>query len=364
MIGHYRTVSSFVLTCSVGVSLNRNHIRKSKRVKARNGFYNSVGAIHRKRITTMKNRKVIENIQPFNDVYISCYYSSLFPVINKFGKNILPFLLNNFVHIKYDKDMKKIIAADDKIVSEEKLFSEQGLLIKKDAIGNDTALDDIRFSIKNNSPVIVLIDSYFQRISCNTYLKKHSLHYLLIFGFDDQKQILRINEHAFWESKKYDLFDWEYQEFLDAYNGAKLYQKNEEFSNLQIELKGSKRVENLFALERFLAYIQQNCDCIFQELNLLRDNISSLFYDYNNLQYVLDKYRKSKKAILYVLQRTENKSKKELEEALIVLEKLWGLITKALITKQISARLSNKIEEVSFEFLEKDLVFYENLLYK
>lgn len=96
----------------------------------------------------MENCKVIENVQPFNDVYINCYYSSLLPVINKFGKNILPFLLNNFVYIKYDKDMKKIIAEDSNIVSEEKLFSEQGLLIKKDAIGNDTVLDDIRSSIK------------------------------------------------------------------------------------------------------------------------------------------------------------------------------------------------------------------------
>lgn len=80
-----------------------------------------------------------------------------------------------------------------------------------------------------NSPVIVLIDSYFQRISSKTYLKKHSLHHLLIFGFDDQKQILRINEHAFWESKKYSLFDWEYEEFLDTYHGAKLYQKTRNF---------------------------------------------------------------------------------------------------------------------------------------
>lgn len=321
-----------------------------------------VDAFHRKWIITMNNRKIIKNIEPFNDVYISCYYSSLLPVINKFGKNILPFLLNDFVHIKYDKGKKKIIAADDKIVSEEKLFDEQGLLTKKDAVSNDTVLDDIRYSIEKDSPVIVLIDSYFQRISCNTYLKKHSLHYLLIFGFNDQKQILRINEHAYWESKKYSLFDWEYEEFLNAYNGAKLYKTNEEFSNLQIGLKENKRVENLFALERFLGHIQQNSDCIIHELKILRDNMHYFIFDYNSLQYVLDKYRKNKKAILYVFQRTNYESKKELEEVLIVLEKLWGLITKALITKQVSAKLRSKIEEVSYEFIERDLTFYEKLL--
>lgn len=309
----------------------------------------------------MNNYKIIENIQSFNDVYINCYYSSLLPVIIKFGKNIFPFLLNNFVFIRYDKDIKKIIPHNDNIIPEEKLFSEQGLLIKKDAIGNETVIDDIRSSIKKDRPVIVLIDSYFQKISSNTYLKKHSLHYLLIFGFDDQKQIFRINEHAFWESKKYSLFDWEYEEFLDAYKGAKPYQKDDEFSNLQIELKESKSVENFYVMERFLAYIQQNKSCIIQELMRIKNNISSFDYDYDNLQYALDRYRKSKRAILYVFQNINYKSKKELEEVLIVLEKLWGLITKAFITKQVSARLSSKIEEVFYEFLEKDLRFYENL---
>ncbi len=312
----------------------------------------------------MENHKIIENIQPFNDVYINCYYSSLLPVINRFGKNITPFLLNDFVRIKYDVDANKFITYNDIIVSEEEIFNEQGLLIKKDAIDNKTILDDIRYSILRNSPVIVLIDSYFQRISYNTYLKKHSLHYLLIFGFDNQKEIVRINEHAFWESKKYSLFDWNYKEFLDAYKGAKLYKKNDEFSNLQIELKDSKRIDNSFALERFLTYIKQNRESIIQELTFLKDNVYFGCDDYNNLQYALDKYRKNKKAILYVFQQANNKSKKQLEETLIVLDKVWGLITKSLITKQISAKLNSKIKEIYCEFVERDLIFYESLSYE
>lgn len=312
----------------------------------------------------MENHKIIDNIQPFNDVYINCYYSSLLPVINRFGKNITPFLLNNFVHIKYDAEANKIVPHNDMIIPEENIFNEQGLLIKKDAINNETVLDDIRYSIIRNSPVIVLIDSYFQRISYNTYLKKHSLHNLLVFGFDDRKEIVRINEHAFWESKKYSLFDWDYKEFLDAYKGAKLYKKNDEFSNLQIEFIDNKRMDNSFAVERFLTYIKQNRDSIIQELTILKDNIYFYSDDYNNLQYALDKYRKNKKAILYVFQQTNNKSKKQLEETLVVLEKVWGLITKALITKQISAKLSSKIKEIYCEFVEKDLNFYEKLLYE
>lgn len=312
----------------------------------------------------MDNYKIIDGIHPFNDVYISCYYSSLLPVINKFGKNLTPFLLNSFVYLKYDKETKKIIPYNDTIIPEEKIFYEQGLLIKKDAISNERVLDDVRFSIRKNRPVIVLIDSYFQKISYNTYLKKHSLHYLLIFGFDDQKQILRINEHAFWESKRYSLFDWGYEEFLDAYRGAKLYKNSEEFSNLQIEYKDSTRVENSFALERFLAHLQKKRDCITHELLMLKDNICFYGNDYNNLQYTLDKYRKSKKAILYVFQQTNSDLKKQLEENVSLLEKLWGLITKALITNQIGTKMSSKIEEICYEFVEKELNFYEKMLYK
>lgn len=62
-------------------------------------------------------------------------------------------------------------------------------------------------------------------------------------------------------------------------------------------------MESLFALERFLAHIQQNSGFIIRELMILKNNIHHIVYDYNNIQYVLDKYRKSKKLFYMYFKR-------------------------------------------------------------
>lgn len=44
----------------------------------------------------MDNEKYIANIEPFNDLYfMNCFFSSLFPVVLSYKKDILPLLINS-----------------------------------------------------------------------------------------------------------------------------------------------------------------------------------------------------------------------------------------------------------------------------
>lgn len=308
----------------------------------------------------MVDNKIITNIMPFNDVYINCYYSSLLPVIIAFGKSILSFLINDCVFLKYDNTRKNIRAQIHNIIPEEDLFLEQGIQRKKDFVNKEKILQSIKESLKNDSPVIVLIDTFFQKINYNTYKKHHELHYLLIVGFDEGKHELRINEHKYQESKKYELFNWKYDEFLIAYLEAEKRKDNNEFSNLQLKNENICKVDESIFVERYMDFIRYNRNQVIENLCCIKENIFYFFEDYQNLQFQLDKYRKHKKALLYVFKRLAIEDI-ELEEAINLLEKIWGLVTKASLSKDISLKLKNKIEELFLLFLEKDILLYERL---
>jgi hypothetical protein len=128
---------------------------------------------------------VLENIQPFNDVYyISCFYNSFFPVLTYFNKSIKPFLIK----AEYKLQSQNITGA-------------------------------IKASIDGGNPVIIWVDCYYDALRIDTYQKRHLSHTWLIFGYDDDNQCCHIVEHSRSDNLSYEKRVISYWDVVNSYHG-------------------------------------------------------------------------------------------------------------------------------------------------
>jgi hypothetical protein len=162
---------------------------------------------------------VLENIQPFNDVYyISCFYNSFFPVLTYFNKSIKPFLINDIIKYDYqwqdaDTAVKYLplqhfenVLEDDGIKAEYKLQSQN-------------IIGDIKASIDGGNPVIIWVDCYYEALRIDTYQKRHLSHTWLIFGYDDENQCCHIVEHSRSDNLSYEKRVISYWDVVNSYHG-------------------------------------------------------------------------------------------------------------------------------------------------
>ncbi len=132
----------------------------------------------------------IAGIEPIQEYFFnSCFYSSLFPIIQYYRKSVIPFMINGLgVYMFYNNSSRCSIYI--KFYQENNLqdiFEEVGLGYEKIDICNEL-YDTIINHIKDEKPVIVAVDCYYESIRPDVYQKTHMPHYLLIYGYDYEKQ--------------------------------------------------------------------------------------------------------------------------------------------------------------------------------
>ncbi|EMS71434.1 hypothetical protein [Ruminiclostridium cellobioparum] len=169
----------------------------------------------------MLNKKVLKNIEPFNDIfYKGCFYSSLFPIISSFNRNIMSILTNDIIIYNYAKDGNTILL--NKIFKPVKDLEEvmHGELITVKTYTNCTdIIGFISAEISNEKPIVIWVDSFYQSNRYDTYMKKHWPHTLLIYGYDNYSSTFDIIEHNHHESLSYQKVVIAYQDTVDAYKG-------------------------------------------------------------------------------------------------------------------------------------------------
>ncbi|MCX7922794.1 MAG: BtrH N-terminal domain-containing protein [Clostridia bacterium] len=169
----------------------------------------------------MSGQKALDNIGPFNDIfYKMCYYNALFSVVNHLGKSVLPFLASDVYAYNYDTN-KNIPNIDFKILSfktDEQLLKESGIVEEAKEPGYDV-IEDIIESISADKPVILFVDCYYESIRRDVYLKHHWPHSLLIYGYDESKQVCNVIEHKYRDSLTYDKCTLSYLDTINALNG-------------------------------------------------------------------------------------------------------------------------------------------------
>ena len=175
--------------------------------------------------------KVISGMECYNEPqeytggteYVNCFYSNLFSYLLSNRKDILPFIANNVFYYNYTPeatDMREkygIIAKP--AVNTDKLALEQGVEIGRENIGASTISDFIKNHINLAEPVSVAVDMFELSYRKDRYQKIHTLHYFMIYGYDDSEGLLYILDNP--TNKEYKKVTCSYEDFERGYRNAK-----------------------------------------------------------------------------------------------------------------------------------------------
>lgn len=165
---------------------------------------------------------IIENIEPFNDIYFkSCYYNSLFPIFQLYKRDINCILANEIITYQYDDNMEEEIKFNIKytgIKDEETILKDCGILcILKDQISD--VIYEIKNSISVGRPVILWVDCFYESIRTDLFNKEHWPHTILIFGYEDNLSTFDIIEHNYRDNLSYKKCKISYNDIKKSYHG-------------------------------------------------------------------------------------------------------------------------------------------------
>lgn len=169
----------------------------------------------------MPDKKVLRNIEPFNDIFYQyCFYNSFFPVVHHFDKSILPILINDVIVYNHEKEQDWLCSNVQYIPLKTEAELLEGLGISSNAkVIRENLIDEVITSINNNRPVIIWVDCFYIPDRADTYLKKHNQHTLLVYGFNEFNHSLCIVEHDHSENLTYKKRLISFSDVLSAYNG-------------------------------------------------------------------------------------------------------------------------------------------------
>lgn len=165
--------------------------------------------------------RIIKNVEPFNDVfYKNCFYHSLFPVITHFSKSILSFLANDVGVYTYDATRGALGLGADYLSEEPDngLLNQMGISEYTEVPLNDLT-ERLIHAVDSGRPVIIFVDSFYEPFRIDTYQKMHYAHTLLIYGYDNQKRLFHIIEHAHHDALSYKKRVISFEDTDKAYEG-------------------------------------------------------------------------------------------------------------------------------------------------
>ncbi|APO47192.1 hypothetical protein BS614_26170 [Paenibacillus xylanexedens] len=166
---------------------------------------------------------IIENIEPYNKVfYKSCFYNSLFPLIELYRNNVETFLSNDWIVFKWDKEDPFFADINNYLPMQslEELLSQQNISMVTKKYTEDI-IDEIIRSLKQKKPVIIWVDCYHESIRQETYQKVHLPHTWLVYGYNADLRVFYIIEHLNQFSLNYAPQMISYEDLKNCYNGFK-----------------------------------------------------------------------------------------------------------------------------------------------
>lgn len=273
----------------------------------------------------MEYKKVLDNIEPFNDIfYQRCFFNSFFPIANHFKVNVLDIIVN-YTNIYKLNEINGISTLDIMYIPDkslEQLINELGLQAEVKKYSRDL-LNDIKSSITDNRPVILWIDSFYEPNRNDTYLKMHLPHTLLVYGFDSSKQECNIIEHKHFENLSYEKMVIGFEDIINSYNGfldnfievENVPTYNEYHLKHIDEPKGEEEQDHLLNLINIMLKNKERYDCSLGALKeywkFFNFNCGNEFYFKNNAEVILQSFNdiiNSKRAERYLLWNLFNNS--------------------------------------------------------
>ncbi|WP_161627147.1 BtrH N-terminal domain-containing protein [Paenibacillus alvei] len=255
----------------------------------------------------------MERFNPFNDVFFkNCFYNSVFPIISHFQEDIFPFLLDDFILFTFMEgdDGGKIYSVEYCASHELQDLFEDSNLVVESKWDHEKIIEDIIEGISGDRPVVVWVDSYYESIRKDTFLKQHLDHTILVYGYDKKNELFHVIEHDRRENLSYKKC---IMPFTDIINGSEGYKRNFSsenkpshyiFSHQKRERRKPDYVD-IFAenIENHRDKLQSSMNALHQfnqyfitlasnelELRSQLDTLISFFNDVLNAKYI-EKYR-------------------------------------------------------------------------
>lgn len=162
---------------------------------------------------------VISNIEPFNHFrYKTCFFNSFFPVVLSKNKSIIPYLCNDLIYYTPQQDSGQILIDYYPFQEIETVFQNEGFQAElKTKCAN--VCSDILNAIRNNNPVIIWIDCFYEGIRRDTFQKIHWSHTLLVYGFDLSLRQFLVMEQSNRESLNYSPKWISFEDLENSYYG-------------------------------------------------------------------------------------------------------------------------------------------------
>ncbi|MCM1295750.1 MAG: BtrH N-terminal domain-containing protein [Muribaculaceae bacterium] len=143
--------------------------------------------------------------------FVTCTEMAFLSVMKYYNKNILAIMVKmNFLYEFYtNNEYVVFLSINPDFYTDSAFFNEIGITKKVHTIIEDKSLECIKKCIENKHPVQFRIDLYYQKDRDFFYKTQHALHYLVGYGFDDEKQKIYMIDNL----KGYDKYEINYKDY-------------------------------------------------------------------------------------------------------------------------------------------------------
>nr|WP_281423136.1 BtrH N-terminal domain-containing protein [Paenibacillus oenotherae] len=153
---------------------------------------------------------------------------------------------------------------------------------------NEQLLSGLQRAIRNNNPVMLWVDSYYQEMRRDTYGKMHWPHALVVHGFDNVSRQCHIIEHKHRETLSYtnttitfDCLERSYNGFRETFMGQEGIEQVHIFSDqpsyVEFNMQDAERIpvlEDQYA--RYLQFVEAHQEEILEGIAVLEEFASGL----------------------------------------------------------------------------------------
>lgn len=224
-------------------------------------------------------KKILIGIEPFNDIYYyNCFYNSFFSVLKFYNKSLIPYLTRSTIY--YTANPKGITFDMDYLIGTkfEVVLERSGIEVSSMKISSNIVEDAIA-SISNERPVIIWVDCFYESFRPDMYMKEHWPHTLLIYGFNQEEQLVYVIENKHRDTLSYEKRTLNFEELKNCYEGfiQNLYRKPWSDTYMEYGLilqnkahRGEEKISVQY-FEDYIKHVNNNKDSISGGIELFKD---------------------------------------------------------------------------------------------
>ncbi|WP_095176373.1 MULTISPECIES: BtrH N-terminal domain-containing protein [Blautia] len=243
--------------------------------------------------------------------YLSCFYSNLFMFLKACGnKNIDKYIANNIFYYGYRPEKTDLRYKYEVQYFPYKnvhtLYKESGIEILEKCIEPNEVMKHIINSLINNTPIMVNMDLYFLSYRPDRFMKVHTNHYAMIYGYNHKMKKLYIIDNP--DNKKYYKCIMDQNDFIQAFKSAYNPNVNNLFQYINI---GNE--SNNYTLDKCKGIFLNNIKKCYTDIYQSIGNIDRLIDEFTYITQDKDTWDQYKENLFYLMHyHILNKKKSQL----------------------------------------------------